>query len=375
MADQVRTAEHGSPAMPQYRRGNTTRQAHVGLPPGTVEEEHGREGFYGAASHLYRLHPPTGWTSIDGPLRPRAYDLSGIAAGGEPHALPTVVLHNDDVRIGVWQVTDPMSWFFRDADADDVLFVHAGAGMLETDYGTLAYHRGDYLVVPRGTTYRVAPEAPTWILALECRGAVRPPDRALLGRHALWDESVLRVPDVDPHDEPGEFEVVIRRDGELTRVRYPFHPLDTVGWKGDLAPHALNTADIRPVTSPRYHLPPSAHTTFVTDGAVLCTFVPRPMESDPEALKVPFYHRNTDYDEVIFYHDGEFFSRSGITPGMLTWHPRGIHHGPHPKAVAAAGTRERTDETAVMVDCRRPLRATATAQASEQTAYWSSWQE
>lgn len=360
--------------MPQHSRGNTTRQAHVGLPPGTVEEEHGREGFYGAASHLYRLHAPTGWTSIDGPLRPRALDLDDVGSE-DARALPTVVLHNDDVRIGVWQVARTMPFFFRDADADDVLFVHRGSGRLETDYGTLAYHRGDYLVLPRGTTYRLAPDTPTWVLAIECRGPVRPPDRGLLGRHALWDESVLRVPDVDPQDEEGDFEVVIRRSGELTVVRYPFHPLDVVGWKGDLVPVALNTSDIRPVTSHSYHLPPSAHTTFVADGAVLCTFVPRPLETDPQALKVPFYHRNIDYDEVIFYHDGDFFSRAGISPGMLTWHPQGIHHGPHPKAVAAAGTKQHTDETAVMVDSRHPLRLTAEGSACEQPGYWSSWQD
>lgn len=358
--------------MPQYRRGTTSRQAHVGVPPGTVEEEHGRRGFAGRASHLYRLHPPTGWTAIEGPLRPRALDLRELPPGGE-RSLWDPVLANEQVAVGAWRLPEPLPFFFRDADGDAVLFVHAGTGTLETDYGPLTYRPGDYLVVPRGTTYRPAAAEPTWLLVVETVGEVDPPDRGLLGRHALWDESVLRIPEPDPSDEVGDFAVVIRRDGELTTVRYPFHPLDVVGWKGDLTPFALNVEDIRPVVSPRYHLPPSAHTTFTLEGALLATFVPRPLEEDPEVLKVPFYHRNVDYDEVIFYHAGDFFSRAGIEPGMLTWHPAGIHHGPQPQAVEAAGGRERTDEVAVMIDCRRPLTMTKTAADAEVGDYWASW--
>ena len=358
--------------MPQYVRGKTTRQAHVGLPEGTVEEEHGREGFYGEVSHLYRLNPPTGWTDIDGPLRPRALDLSDVEAG-DVRALTMAVLVNEDVRLGIWRRAVAMPFFFRNADGDDLLFVHRGEGRLETDYGPLDYRPGDYLVIPRGTTYRLDVAADTLLYTIETRGSIRPPDRGLLGPNALWDESVIRVPDVDPHDERGDFEVVIKRAGELTSVRYPFHPLDAVGWKGDLTPYALHVSDIRPVTSPRYHLPPSAHTTFQMDQAVVCTFLPRPLEQDPQALKVPFYHRNIDYDETIFYHDGEFFSRAGIGAGMLTWHPQGIHHGPQPQAVASASDKHETNEIAVMLDARRPLNLTDAAKAHELAEYWRSW--
>ncbi|HEX9889535.1 MAG TPA: homogentisate 1,2-dioxygenase [Nitriliruptorales bacterium] len=360
--------------MPQYRRGATSRQAHVALPAGTVEEEHGREGFYGRVSHLYRANPPTGWTSIDGTLRPRALDCNDLAPG-DARALRTELLVNDDVRIGAWQLDEDLPFFYRNADGDDLLFVHRGQGVLETDYGPLDFGAGDYLVVPRGTTYRPTVSAPTYLYTIQTTGEVHPPDRGLLGPNALWDESVLRIPDVDPHDESGDFEVVIKREGELTSVRYPFHPLDVVGWKGDLTPFALSVRDIRPVMSPGYHLPPSAHTTFQADGAVVCTFLPRPLESDPEAVKVPFYHRNIDYDETIFYHEGDFFSRSGIHAGMLTWHPQGIHHGPHPKAVKAVEDKQRTDEIAVMLDARRPLRLTGAAQQVEAVDYWASWQE
>ena len=360
--------------MPQYERGRHTRQAHVGLPEGTVEEEHGRRGFYGRATHLYRAHAPTGWTRIEGPLRPHALDLNALEDPTDPRALPVDVLVNDNVRLGAWVRTEAMPYFYRDSDGDLTLFVHRGTGVLESDYGRLDYRAGDYLVIPRGTTFRVVPEDATWLLTI-ASAEIEPPDKGLLGRHALWDESVLRIPEIDPHDEEGEFEIVIRQRGVLTSVFYPFHPLDVVGWKGDLTVFALNVDDLRPVSSFSYHLPPSAHTTFTTQNAVVCTFAPRPLETDPDALKVPFYHRNIDYDEVIFYHYGDFFSRAGITPGMVTWHPQGIHHGPHPKAVRNAGTKDFTDEIAVMVDCRHPLSATPAGAGVEVADYWASWQE
>lgn len=358
--------------MPQHVRGHVARQAHVGLPEGTVEEEHGRGGFYGRASHLYRRNPPTAWSGIAGPLRPHALGPTTLT---DQRRWPEVLLENEDVALGVWSPPAPPAAFLRDGDGDLTLFVHRGAGRVDTDYGPLAYGPGDYLVVPRGTTFRPEPSEPTWLLTLATRGEVGPPERGLLGRHALWDEAVVRVPDVEPHDEAGDFEVIVRQRGALTSIRYPFHPLDVVGWRGDLAPFALDVVDLRPVTSHRYHLPPSAHTTFTADGVVICSFVPRPLETAPDALKVPFYHRNIDFDEVIFYHHGDFVSRAGISPGMLTWHPQGVHHGPHPEAVAAAGERAFTEEIAVMVDTRRPLRATSAGCAVEQPDYWASWRE
>lgn len=359
--------------MPQHVRGRTTRQAHVGLPEGTVEEEFGRRGFYGAASHLYRLHPPTGWTAIDGPLRPHALDLDAVPASAA--TWPVDVLVNDDVRLGTWVHEQPMVAFLRDADGDLTLFVHRGIGTVETDFGPLTYRPGDYVVLPRGTTFRIVPDEPTALLTIATTAAVEPPDKGLLGRHALWDETAVRVPDVDPHDEAGDFEVVVRQRGRLTRIRYPFHPLDVVGWKGDLTAFVLHVDDLKPVSSYAYHLPPSAHTTFVAGEVVVCTFVPRPLETAPDALKVPFYHRNIDYDEVIFYHHGDFFSRAGISPGMVTWHPQGIHHGPHPKAVRNAGTKDFADEIAVMIDARHPLELTAAGGGVEREDYWASWQD
>lgn len=365
---------NAGPFRPQWHRGRASHQAHTGLPSGTVEEEHGREGFAGPASHLYRLHPPTGWTRIEGPLLPHVLDTSRI----EPDSTPAWLLANDDVAIGAWARPEGiMEWFFRDADGDLLYFVHDGAGVLETEYGPLAYRPGDYLVVPRGTTHRWACGSASRILCVEAiGGSVTLPDRGLLGRHALFDPDVIEVPEPSPVEEDGDFEIRVKRAGAWTSVWYPFHPFDVVGWKGDLAPLRLGIDDFRPVVSPRYHLPPSAHTTFTGEGFVVATFAPRPLETDPEALRVPFYHRNIDVDEVIFYHRGQFFSRVGIDAGMLTFHPAGIHHGPQPGAVARsaeAGPGGFTDEVAVNIDARRPLALLPAGAAIDVAGYAESW--
>jgi homogentisate 1,2-dioxygenase len=363
--------------LPQVK-GTVTRQAHVGVPEGTFEEEHGRQGFFGRVSHLYHTNPPTGWTRIEGPLKPQAFWLDRLkpADAQDPaNGRPLPVLGNDDVTISVSRLVVPMPYFFRNADGDEVVFVHQGEGVLETDYGPLAYRPGDYLVIPRGTTYRLVPAAgESFFLVIESREEIRQPDRGILGQHALYDPAVIRTPEPQAHVETGEFEVRIKREGRYTKVFYPFHPLDVVGWKGDLTVWQLNIADLRPVMSHRAHLAPSVHSTLIGGGAfVICTFVPRPLERDRDAQRVPFYHRNIDYDEVIFYHAGNFFSRDNIGPGMLTFHPQGIHHGPHPQAFANQFKNEETDEYAVMVDTRRPLHVLPGAISAEFAEYHRSW--
>ena len=362
-----------------YVRGRVALQAHVGLPEGTVEEEYARNGFFGRYAHLYRKNAPVGWSRIEGPLRPRAYDLRRLPAAPGYLEGRRSILENSDVRLLLATVSEPMPYLFRNADADELLFVHEGAGRFESDFGALSYRPGDYLLVPRGTAHRLAPSSPTTLLVVEAFSEVSFPDRGMLGQHALFDPAVVKVPSPD---EPstltalpgGEFELKIQREGELTSVFYPFCPLDVVGWKGTLAVQQLNVADIRPVSSDRYHLPPSAHSTFVMHNAVVCTFLPRPLENgDPSALKVPFYHSNIDFDEVLFYHAGEFFSRAGISPGMLTFHPQGIHHGPQRAAEARARSATRTNEIAVMLDTKRPLRAGKDAAPAELADYWKSW--
>lgn len=365
-----------------FRRGRVTKQAHVDIPEGTVEEEFGRQGFFGRVSHLYRSAPPVGWSRIEGDLRPEALhvrELAGLGAGDYLSGR-VAFLENGEVRLHMARLAgdDAMPYLFRNADADEILFVHRGAGRLESDFGPLDYETGDYLVIPRGTVHRLLPTGPTELLVIESFSEVGLPERGLLGKHALFDPDVIKVPEPAPptHDRaPGrEWELKIQRQGRLTSVFYPFHPINTVGWKGDLTVWQLNVRDIRPIMSERYHLPPSAHATFVGRGFVVCTFLPRGLETgDPGALKVPFYHSNIDYDEVLFYHQGSFFSRQGIGAGMVTFHPQGLHHGPQPGAVEAARDKTRTDEIAVMVDTERPLELTRAAREVANPDYWASW--
>ncbi len=362
-----------------YVRGKVARQAHVGIPEGTYEEEFARKGFFGRTSHLYRTAPPVGWTKIEGGLRPEAIcatELPGLSPGDWRKGR-VAFLENDDVRLHMARLREPMRYAFRNADADEILFVHHGAGTLDSDFGQMTYEKGDYLVLPRGTTYRLSPSQETTALVIESMGEVEIPDRGLMGKHALFDLDVIEVPAPYTANDAvsGEHEVKVQRAGEITTITYPFDLLKTtVGWKGDLTPWRLNLRDIRPVTSERYHLPPPVHATFVMPNVVVCSFLPRPLETgDPEAMRVPFYHANIDYDEVLFYHDGDFFSRAGVRPGMATFHPQGIHHGPQPGAVVAAKTKLRTDEQAVMVDTRRPLRMTDAARKASVPDYVRSW--
>lgn len=350
-------------------RGRTTKQAHVGLPEGTFEEEHGRESFNGRASHLYRLNPPTAWIDVQGSFQPRAFNLADLPGGSW-----TPVAHNKDVRLFVSQIDEAPDHFLRNATGDTCYFIHEGSGTLESDLGPLNYGRGDYLIVPKGTTHRLIPAVSTFSYIIEGRGEYRLPDRGMLGKHAIFDPGVIETPHPDPHDEKGEFKVLVMRGDEQTLLTYPFHPLDVVGWKGDLCPMRLNVKDIRPVVSPRYHLPPSVHCTWDNDGFEICTFAPRPTETgDPTALRVPFFHSNVDRDEVLFYHDGEFFSRAGISPGMITVHPQGLHHGPQAAAIEASKTKEFADEIAVMVETVEPLILADELHKVEIEGYATSW--
>ncbi|MFZ9596215.1 MAG: homogentisate 1,2-dioxygenase [Bdellovibrionia bacterium] len=360
-----------------WAQGSYALQPHVQIPEHSYEEEHGRQGFFGRVSHLYHRHPPTGWLRIEGPLQPRAYSVTRLL--GEDQAQPQVFLKNSDVQLGIAKFSQDMQVFIRNADGDEVRFVHEGQGVLETDYGDLTYQKGDYLILPRGTTYRFTTQYPNTHLVIESHSEIQLPERGMLGRHALFDPMVMRTPLLPEKERTTganaahEFELRIKRQGEWTRVFYPWNPMNALGWKGDLCPSALSVNDIRPVVCPSFHLPPSVHTTFVARGFVICSFLPRPLESGKGVMKVPFYHRNIDYDEVLFYHAGQFFSREGISSGSVTWHPQGIHHGPHPNAAKNAEDQTETQEVAVMVDTAQPLSATPLAQSVEFQEYAMSW--
>jgi homogentisate 1,2-dioxygenase len=360
--------------------GETSRQAHADLPAGTYERELGKEGFFGPATHMYHRHPPTGWTSWEGPLRPRAFDLVKLDAADTSPSSAREILGNAALRMRYWTLPGSMPDLARNGDGDELLFIHEGAGDLYCDYGHMAISAGDYLVLPRGTMWRIDCALPMTMLMIEATGSsYQLPDRGLVGAHAIFDPAILDVPAIDDafRAQQGErdWKVRIKRRGAVSTVTYPFNPLDAVGWTGDLAPVRLNVKDIRPLMSHRFHLPPSAHTTFVADRFVVCTFTPRPFETDPGAIKVPFFHNNDDYDEVIFYHAGDFFSRDNIHPGMMSFHPCGFTHGPHPKALQSMLTPKKpgTEEYAVMIDARDALDIAPAAAAVEFTGYADSW--
>lgn len=370
---------HKPPQIP-FSSGILSKQAHVDLPSGTFEEEYGRQGFFGRTTHLYRKNAPTGWTRIDGKLQPHAYDAN--SALHKVSAAPQKFIGNSDVCIWIYAPKEKMPYYFRNADGDEAWFIHAGGGLIETDFGPLQYRKGDYIVLPRGTVYRFHPSSSEkqFYLLVESFSEYELPDRGSLGRHAFLDPANIEVPKAKASSEPAtdgkEWKLRIKREDDFTDVYYPFNPLNVVGWRGDAFSWRFNIEDIRPIISPRFHLPPSVHTTLLAKNFVLCTFAPRPMETgDPKAQRVPFFHSNIEYDEVIFYHDGDFFSRSGIGPGMVTFHPQGIHHGPHPKALANQFTKDFAQEYAVMVDALRPLNAFDLAKECELANYKDSWKD
>jgi len=364
-------------------QGEASRQAHADLPPGTYEREISKDGFFGPAAHLHHRNPPTGWIKFEGPLRPHAFDFARVAAQSTPSPWEAPeMLGNAAVKIRFWQsAAGKMKHLVRNGDGDELLFIHAGRGHFFCDFGHLEFAPGDYILVPRGTLWRVECAEPLAALAIEATSSSYSlPEKGLVGAHALFDPAMLDIPRLDDafraqQCDEAPWDVKVKRRGALSTITYPFNPLDAIGWHGDLSVARINVKDIRPLMSHRYHLPPSAHTTFVGDRFVVCTFVPRPFESDPRALKVPFFHNNDDYDEFLFYHSGNFFSRDNIHPGMVTLHPSGFTHGPHPKALKNMLTQSKpaTDEVAVMVDARDPLDITDAARAVEWDGYINSW--
>ncbi|MBI1339598.1 homogentisate 1,2-dioxygenase [bacterium] len=367
--------------------GEHSRQAHADLPEGTFEREMSKEGFFGPAAFFHHPKPPTGWTDFEGPLRPRAFDLAASPAGDATSAGPwsaPVILSNAAMELRYWRLAAAMADLARNADGDTLLFVHSGGGDLYCDWGRLTVAAGDYVYMPRGGMFRLVPAGGRGmdLLVIEATNShFTLPDRGLLGPHAFFDPAMLDVPAMDEGFRAHQasagkaWRVEIKKRRAVSTVTYPHNPLDAVGWHGELAPARINVRDLRPVNSHRYHLPPSAHTTFLADRFVVCTFCPRPFETDPGAIKVPFFHNNDDYDEVLFYHAGDFFSRDGIHAGMMTLHPSGFTHGPHPKALGKMLKQDKpgTDEYAVMIDTRDPLDVGPAAEAVERRDYVDSW--
>ncbi len=370
--------------MHHYFQGkNPLKQAHKGIPENHIEEEQGLLGFYGPVSHLVKKNPSTRWVNIKGPLKPRMFD--------------TVLLNNKTDDLGVWRrlfFNNSMAVYFlnlekgfqksafRNADGDTIYFCHEGHGDIWTEYGLLSYSKGSYVVVPKCLTHYFVPVSKTKFLIIENKTShYQEPDRGIAGRNALYDMQTLGRPDLEELNQvmatskKQVLNIQIKHSNELTEYEYAEHIFDVESWKGDLFPFTLHMDDIMPINSHRSHLPPSAHTTFVARDFVVCSFLPRPLETDEDALKVPFYHQNIDYDEVLFYHDGDFFSRDNLHAGMLSYHPAGFPHGPHPKARKNITTKTHTNEYAVMIDSRWPLHRDESLSAIELTEYWKSWLE
>jgi homogentisate 1,2-dioxygenase len=274
-----------------------------------------------------------------------------------------------------------MHYWYRYAHGDEVIFVHEGTGTLESQFGTLRYGRGDYLVIPTGVIWRMLPDANVdqrMLIVESSGGHIEPPRRYVNSygqflESAPYSERDLRPPDdLVTHDEEGEFEVRVKARGHIARYVYPHHPLDVVGWDGHLWPFAFNINDFEPITG-RVHQPPPVHQTFDGPGFVVCSFVPRLFDYHPLAIPAPYNHSNVDSDEVIYYVDGDFMSRRGIESASFTVHPNGIPHGPHPGTYEGSIGKSRTDELAVMVDTFRPLKLTTQAIAVEDETYPMSW--
>ena len=366
--------------MYQYSQGRATTQGHKGIPEGHFEEEQGRKGFFGPVSHLIKQKPSTRWSKITGELRPHLFDTPKLE---KKFGSWQRLLFNSDVVLSYYwdrPASGTVTKGFRNADGDTIYFCHSGAGSVVTEYGLLHFNKGTYLVMPKCVTHSFLFSEETCFLVIESKSSFfREPDRGMVGRNGFYDQAAIVAPNLDAQlklQTQRVFkvtEVTVKRAEQITSFEYEDCYYDTVGWKGDFFPFTLHVNDLMPLMSARVHLPPSAHTTFVAQGFVVCTFLPRPLEQDADALKVPFYHQNIDYDEVLFYHDGNFFSRDNLHAGMISFHPAGFPHGPHPKAVKNITTKTHTDEYAVMIDSLQHLSIDENFKSVEVNSYWSSW--
>ena len=381
-----------------YRLGDLPHKRHTQFrkSDGSLhhEEVMGIHGFAGIQSILYHLYPPTRVQRMEvlrrdhveyeeqGPLRHRHLRTEGTPAGGDAVEARVPVAGNSDVMLYVARPDRAMDYWYKHSAGDDVLFIHDGEGVLETQFGLLRYRPGDYLVIPTGVLWRVVPDAgsPQRHLVIEAVGHIEPPKRYLnrygqFLEHSPYCERDIRPPDeLVTVDEPGEYEVRVKARGQINRFIYDHHPLDVVGWDGHLWPYAFNIEDFEPIVG-RVHQPPPVHQTFDGPGFVVCSFVPRLFDFHPEAIPAPYNHSNVDSDEVLYYVEGDFMSRKGIERASITVHPNGIPHGPHPGTYEGSIGKKETRELAVMVDTFRPLQITAAAQDLEDDGYPFSWLE
>lgn len=393
--------------MPFYRTlGAMPRKHHIKFPrdPATSYKGEGlhyehiitTEGFDRAYSIVYHLRPPTmvkhvelyreqpARTAAHLPLRHHHLKSAALPRAGDPYTGRVPLMFNADItcsRCRPAKVMEADYEFYRNGQNDDVIFIFSGGGWLESNFGRLRYKQDDYIVIPRGTIYRLVPDdiAQEDYLILESTHPVRIPARY---RHpegqirlgAPYSERDFHGPtEIIAEDKAGDFAVLVKdRGARFTRNIMASHPFDVVGWDGALYPFTFNANDFEPITG-TVHLPPPIHQTFEIKNYVICTFAPRYLDHHPEAIKVPWSHDNTEADEVLFYVRGNFGSRKGVEPGSFTLHPQGIPHGPHPGTTLKSFEHTRTEELAVMFDTAFPLELTEQALALDDPNYPLSW--
>lgn len=350
------------------------------------------EGFSDLYSILYHCNAPTQIVQVEDPYSVKAktiHDkqlkhrcLKGFQITPEPDYLKSrkPILVNNDCQIILSAAQESSSgYFFKNADADEVIFVHEGTGILKTMYGQIPFAYGDYLVIPRGTIYQMYFDTPVnRLLIIESAGPITFPNRyrnsfGQLMEHAPFCERDIRKPSLlETHDEKGDFLLYIKKQDNIYPYHYLNHPFDVIGWDGFVYPFAFSIHDFEPITG-RVHQPPPVHQTFDGRNFVICSFVPRLFDYHPLAIPAPYNHSNIDSDEVLYYVDGDFMSRKHVERGMLTLHPGGIPHGPHPGTVEKSIGAKETRELAVMIDTFKPLLMTEHAVRIEDGDYYKSW--
>ncbi|KQM64593.1 homogentisate 1,2-dioxygenase [Pedobacter sp. Leaf216] len=358
-----------------------------------AEELVSTEGFSSLYSLVYHCHPPTIVKNLGEPysVEPtiarekhlKHTSLIGFNIKPEDDFLKSrkAVLVNSDLHIVLAAPRKSMTdYFYKNSQADEMIFIHEGSGKLKTGFGEIKFAYGDYLIIPRGTIYQMEfDNEQNRLFIVESFSPLRPPKRYLnqfgqLMEHAPYCERDLRLPEnLQTHDEYGDFKVLIKKQGFIYPYTYGTHPFDYIGWDGYHYPYAFSIHDFEPITG-RLHQPPPVHQTFEGHNFVVCSFVPRKYDYHPDSIPAPYNHSNVDSDEVLYYVDGDFMSRKSVVKGQITLHPGGIPHGPHPGTVEKSIGKEKTDELAVMIDPFKPLMLTQDALDIEDENYHKSWQ-
>ncbi len=391
--------------MPYYTKlGKIPSKRHIQFrrPDGRLyaEEVFGTEGFSGPTSTLYHINPPTqviGWKSLYSTkveyverevMRMRHVKSLPMPSKGDPVTGRTVLFGNNDVEISVCVPAEGMKYHFKNASSDECFFMHFGSGTVFTMFGTLKFGPKDYIVIPKGTIYRMVFDAtkdgenePRFLLIESVNGShILPPPRYMSKKtaqfleHAPYCERDLRLPEMPMTiDKKGEFEVRIKSREQVHSYNYNYHPLDVVGWDGCYYPYCFNIDDFSPIVG-KHHMPPPTHQTFEAHNFVICSFCPRPLDFHPLAVVVPYNHSNLDSDEVLYYVEGNYKARKGIEVGSLSLHPQGIPHGPHPGTIEGTIGITHTNELAVMCDTFAPLYPTKAALAFDDLSYPQSWE-